>query len=189
VSPAPHGPARGSACQQRLGQADACVFERGEAPRPTSPEPYALLGHALPLLGIRRWSLPGAWVRPRLRTGPSLAAPAEVRHSYEEDGLRVQQYFSAAETPQQCSALVTPVATEPQEVFGAATSAWSLHMEIKSAPATDGRPRSVLESGKKAKKPLTGRVCLLTRGVLIRVRLVRVRYSAPDFALPLPSPG
>jgi hypothetical protein len=43
-------------------------------------------------------------------------------------------------------------------------------MEMKSEHATDCRLRQVLESGKKAKTPLIGVVCLLTKGVLIWVR-------------------
>jgi hypothetical protein len=43
-------------------------------------------------------------------------------------------------------------------------------MEMKSEHATDCRLRQVLESGKKAKTPLIGVVCLLTKGVLICVR-------------------
>jgi len=44
--------------------------------------------------------------------------------------------------------------------------------EIKSADETAGRRRQALERGKKAKNRSKGAVCLLTIGVLIRVRLL-----------------
>src|SRR4029434_497691 len=75
--------------------------------------------------------------------------------------------------PQRFSALATLVATEPQYVCVAATPGGHLPMEMKSEHATDCRLRQVLESGKKAKTPLIGVVCLLTKGVLICVRPYR----------------
>src|SRR5215510_11060644 len=57
----------------------------------------------------------------------------------------------------------------------ASRSVWCSHgevhlrIEIKSANETDCRRRQALESGKKAKNPLLGGVCLLTIGVLISV--------------------
>src|SRR5262249_14236946 len=84
--------------------------------------------------------------------------------------------------PARFSAIATSVATEPQYVFGAATPGGHLHTEIKSEHVTDCRLRQALESGKKAKKPLLGGVCLWTKGVLIRVR----PGSAPVPRLPDP---
>jgi hypothetical protein len=53
---------------------------------------------------------------------------------------------------------------------------WCSHLgvplgtEIKSGHATDERLRRAPGRRKKSKKPLLGGVCLLTKGVLIRVR-------------------
>ena len=71
---------------------------------------------------------------------------------------------------QRCSALAMPVATEPQDVGGAALLGWHQYTDSKSEHATDGCLRQTLESGKKSQKPLRGGVCLLTQGVLIKVR-------------------
>jgi hypothetical protein len=46
---------------------------------------------------------------------------------------------------------------------------WHLSTDMQAEHATDCRLRQGLESGKKAKTPLLGVVCLLTQGVLIRV--------------------
>src|SRR5215475_8899 len=72
--------------------------------------------------------------------------------------------------PSRYSARTTTVVPEPRYVFGAATPSGHLPTEMKSEHATDCRLRQALESGKKAKTPLLGVVCLLTKGVLIRVR-------------------
>jgi hypothetical protein len=73
--------------------------------------------------------------------------------------------------PQWLSALVTPVTTAPQYVCGAATLGWApVHRKqvrtrdrLSTAPGPGKRK-------KNEKNPLTGVVCLLTKGVLIRVR-------------------
>jgi len=49
------------------------------------------------------------------------------------------------------SVLATPVATEPQDVFGADTRSGPLTRESKSDHVTDCRWRQALQSGKKAK--------------------------------------
>ena len=70
----------------------------------------------------------------------------------------------------------TPLGTRHCHGDRASISVWCSHgevhlrIEIKSANETDSRRRQALESGKKAKNPLLGVVCLLTIGVLISVR-------------------
>jgi hypothetical protein len=66
--------------------------------------------------------------------------------------------------------IVVSTAIEPQYVCGAATFSLRWHTEIQSEHAARGQPRRDEYSGKKGKNPLLGAVCLLTIGVLIRVR-------------------
>src|SRR5262249_221053 len=104
---------------------------------------------------------------------PSLTLTGEphgLSHPFAWDGTRVQHSFSVAEKTPTVLCLATAGPTEPQDVCGAATPGWHLPTEMKSAHATDCRRRQALESGKTAKTPLRGIVCLLTKGVLIRVR-------------------
>ena len=85
------------------------------------------------------------------------------------------------------AALAIAMAGDPQEVCGADTCGLSLHTEIKSGHVTSGRLRRDQPSGKKARNPLLGVVCLLTTGGLIRVRLgclVGLWVGAPCLAHP-----
>ena len=80
------------------------------------------------------------------------------------------------------STVAISIATEPQYVFGAATDCLRLDVEMKSEHATGCRPCQAQPSGKKARNPLLGVVCLLTTGVLIRVRLgLPFRARSPLF--------
>jgi hypothetical protein len=65
------------------------------------------------------------------------------------------------------AALAASMATEPQYVCGAGTRRLHLRVEMKSAHASECRHR---QHKKVEKIPLTGVVCLVTTGGLIRVR-------------------
>jgi hypothetical protein len=77
----------------------------------------------------------------------------------------------AQRTHGQRSASVAQAGIEPQDVCGAATYGLRRHTEIKSEHTTVCCLRQALESGKNAKNRSQGVGCLLTTGVLIRVRL------------------
>src|SRR5262245_65764321 len=63
-----------------------------------------------------------------------------------------------------------------------------LGIAIKSGHVTDDRLRRVPGRRKKSKKPLRGGVCLLTKGVLIRVRLRPELPPRPGPLCSLPTP-
>src|SRR5262245_46361844 len=84
--------------------------------------------------------------------------------------LRLERALGRRALHRLVSALVAQAAREPQYVFGAATYGRRRHTEIKSEHTTVCGLRQALESGKKAKNRSQGGVCLLTTGVLIRVR-------------------
>ncbi len=67
-------------------------------------------------------------------------------------------------------AIVVSTAIAPPYVCGAATCSRRWHTEITSGHAARGQPRRDESRGKQGKHPLLGVVCLLTIGVLIRVR-------------------
>src|SRR5439155_3527905 len=98
---------------------------------------------------------------------------AMCRPSFEEDGTRGQRCFEGAEhhTKARCNRHLEAI--DPQEVCGAATPSLHQRREIKSGHVARGQRRQDLHSGNKARNPLSGDVCLLTTGVLIRVRLPR----------------
>jgi len=89
--------------------------------------------------------------------------------------------FLGRRSPSGLFAIVVSTAIEPQWVFGAATFSLRWHTEIKSGHAARGQPRRDEYSGKKGKNPLLGVVCLLTIGVLIRVRRAFCLGAAPVF--------
>jgi len=65
-----------------------------------------------------------------------------------------------------------PSGTSPAVVSGHGEVSHTGAFATPICRATDCRLRQALESGKKAKIPLIGAVCLLTKGVLVRVRRV-----------------
>src|SRR6266511_1751976 len=67
-------------------------------------------------------------------------------------------------------AIFVSTAIAPPYVCGAATCSRRWHTEITSGHAARGQPRRDESRGKQGKHPLLGVVCLLTIGVLIRVR-------------------
>jgi len=84
--------------------------------------------------------------------------------------MRGQHDGSAAERPAgNLAAIALPGASASIRVWG---SHMGVHRcaETTSGQATDERLRRVPGKRKKSKKPLRGGVCLLTKGVLIRVR-------------------
>src|SRR4030095_4480210 len=78
-------------------------------------------------------------------------------------------FLGRQETTRRLLALAIAMVTEPQYVFGAATvgCTWSSKSSQQMRPTVDAPGPG---KRKKAKKPLSGRVCLLTTGVLISVR-------------------
>src|SRR5262247_1719375 len=95
--------------------------------------------------------------------------------------MRVQNYFSAAEGPSRDFSAIA------RKGDRASISVWCSPLACTGAPKSsqDMRPTidyaESLESGKKAKNRSEGRVCLLTKGVLIRVRcagLGKKRHNA-----------
>jgi hypothetical protein len=79
--------------------------------------------------------------------------------------------FRGRRSPSGLLAIVVSTAIEPPYVCGAATCSLRWQTASKSGHAARGQPRRDEYSGKKGKNPLLGVVCLLTIGVLIRVRL------------------
>jgi hypothetical protein len=83
------------------------------------------------------------------------------------------------------SALGTAVLRAPPDGCGAATPRWQPCTASTSGPATGGGARQDPQGGKHNKKPLKGVVCLLTKGVLIRVRCpVQGQELPPIFLTP-----
>src|SRR5262245_39026753 len=158
-----------------------CVFARQGVPRPFISEPCPLLGHPLWLLVRWRWSHQACVCCPSPEPDTNWrvqdAQPALCIGRYEGTTL----FLGRRGYPHWFSALVTQVTTEPQYVFGAATRGW--HRAWKASENT--RPLVDCARPWKAEKnennPLIGVVCLLTKGVLIRVRrgLYTARISLP----------
>jgi hypothetical protein len=67
-------------------------------------------------------------------------------------------------------AIVVSTAIAPPSGGGAATCRLRWQTDITSGHAARGQPRRDEKSGTNGKTPLLGVVCLLTIGVLIRVR-------------------
>src|SRR5262249_2681570 len=82
--------------------------------------------------------------------------------------------------PQRCAAITTQVVTAPQDVCGAARCVGTCARKSRqnTRPTVDcARP---WKAENNENNPLTGVVCLLTKGVLIRVRLGMYPPLTPD---------
>ena len=147
-------------------------------PPPQHTRGYAIVGkasrgtkgiarYASPFVpgGASRHRFPWAAPPPRLaRTGTG----SPCRQPCASAGLRGRRCFSGAE-----GHAVRRLCTRHLDGDRASIRVWGSPGRVpllrESADATDCRRRSALDSGKTAKKPLVGVVCLLTIGVLISV--------------------
>src|SRR5919198_1501137 len=171
VSLAPHWTTQGRSLERAHGMSSLrCVFERPSVPRPFIPEPCPLMGHPLWLCARWRGSHQACVCCP----SPEPDTHWRVQDAQPAFGIGRSEgttfLLGRRGYPHGCSALGTKVTTEPQDVFGAATPGW--HRAWKASEHT--RPTVDCARPWKAEKnencPLIGGVCLLTKGVLIRVR-------------------
>ena len=134
------------------------------------PDPCALIGRPLLLRTIRRWSntvdvcCPSPEPGTHWRMRP--VQPPLCVGRYEG----MDRFLGRGRPRAGLSVLAIIMATEPQYVCGAATRHLHRSTEMKSGHDAGCRLRWHCKSGEKRKTPLLGLVCLLTRGVLIRVR-------------------
>ena len=147
-----------------------CVCEREGAPRPGIPEPCALIGHPLWLLHKRRPVAQGGVGCPSPEPGTHwparFASPFLCIGRYEGTEL-----FLGRRAP--------PTVLCNRHASGDCTSirVWCSHMRLAPTHGNHVRTRhrgltapGLRKAEKKAKNPLSGGVCLLTKGSLISVR-------------------
>jgi hypothetical protein len=149
------------------------VFERQGTPRPWIPEPCALIGHPLWLLNVRRPVAQGSVCcpapEPRTNGRVNTTQPALCIGRYAGTALVLGRRGSH----QWCSAIAMKVATEPPYVCGAATLVGTWARKSRQDTRPFATCAGTTKAEKKRENPLSGVVCLLTTGDLIRVRLRR----------------
>jgi hypothetical protein len=191
MSRTPHWTSPGSAWDG-VRRYSPCVKERGGAHRLLSPDPWAVAWTSAPALKLRRTALPLSGCSP---------APTPGSHGHTHgvelplclgQDAGTDRFRGRRGAPPRFSARASAMATEPPYGCGADTGCPSLDRETTSEPVARDRRRQDQCRGKKAKIPLLGRVCLLTTGILIRVRRAAstsLRCAVPPIPWPMPLMG
>ena len=155
------------------------------SPSDLYPDPGRVIGRLLALRSSRR-TFPLGTV-----CGPSPEPAAHwrtktCRPSFASDGLRVQRGFEGAENRHAALCHRHRHGGRPSiRVWGSPISAVPAKRH-HARPRARGSRRQALDAGKNATNPLLGKVCLLTTGVLIRVRHGLDVEHHSDY-LPMPS--
>jgi hypothetical protein len=160
-----HG--RRLACRALLS---ACVKERGGAQRHGRPAPWACDAPSVPAPRDAARVPGGCRGLPLLRPGASLAPAWQAATPWQRTGRGHGDVARPQRTPPRLSARAMAMVTEPPAGYGTDTMDLGLPRDLKAAHVARGGRRQAQHGGKKLEHPLVGSVCLLTTGVLIRVR-------------------